>query len=271
VHVVIWLLFLLIVLAPTIWLAADALRADELTRAWPTLLGADQWQLLTRSLILAASAAGVALVLGVPYALLCERTDLPVVPLWRVLGLLPLLIPPFIHGMAWLRLGLPTDGDPWLAQAVGDLLPPVTSTGGAAFVLGLAYLPFVILLTVAGLRGLDHRLEEAGLLRGGPMRVWLGITLPLVRPHVLAGGLFVFVFALVEFAVPDILRVQVYPVEIFIQFSALFDEAAAVALALPLLLITIAAVLAIGWTMRGRAFVSIGAGRGRARRVPLRS
>lgn len=268
-HGLVWLCFALVALAPPIWLTVDAVREWGGGLSWPPLTP-DQWALLVRSLALAATAAGIAMALGAPYALLCERTDLPGAPFWRAAGLLPLLIPPFIHAMAWQQLSNEFQaGTAWLEKAAGTALPSVPPVFAVAIVLALAYLPFVFLLTTAGLRSVDERAEEAGLLRAGPLLVWGRMTLPLARPHLLAGGLFVFVFALVEFAVPDILRVQVYPVEIFIQFSALYDEAAALALAVPLLATAVAAVLLIGWTMRGRRFVSVSAGQGGAPRVAL--
>jgi iron(III) transport system permease protein len=91
--------------------------------------------------------------------------------------------------------------------------------------------------------------------------VWWRVTLPLILPYLLAGGLFVLVFALADFAVADTLRLRVYPVEVFIELSALFDEAAALRLSLPLLAVMLLLVGLIGWLLRGRAFVSLGGGR----------
>lgn len=267
------LVFAAAVLLPLAQLAGAALWADgrlELSPWRELLLTASQWRLLRNSLLLAGGATGVALLLGLPYALLCQKTNL-----WgrRVFGLAylaPLLIPPYLQAIAWNRL-LAADG-PINGALMGALelaAPPLNacSLPGAVFVLGLAYFPFVTLLVSSGLNSVDRGVEEAALLRGGAFRTLTRITLPLVRPHILAGAIFVFVFAIIDFGVPDILRVRVYPIEIFIQFSALYDERAAIMLGLPLLVITTILVAWQARLMRGRSYVSFASGG--VRRYPL--
>ena len=259
-HAAIWLVFGALVLLPPVWLAVDALGAGSAQGV--ELLTGDQWRLFGRSLSMAAGAASLALVLGVPYALLCERTDLPGRSLWMLAGLLPLLIPAFVHALTWARVLAPNRPvATWLQAQLGGWAPSIHSPAGAALVLALAHLPFVILLAQAGLRSVDRTLEEAAALRLAPRMVWWRVTLPLILPYLLAGGLFVLVFALADFAVADTLRLRVYPVEVFIELSALFDEAAALRLSLPLLAVMLLLVGLIGWLLRGRAFVSLGGGR----------
>jgi iron(III) transport system permease protein len=268
-HGLIWLCFAVLVLLPPLWLILDAATGFAVDPHDLELLTSDQWGLLGRSFLIASGAAALALCIGAPYALLCQRTDLPGRKFWQVAGVLPLLIPPFVHALTWSRT-LATNAPlrVWLENGFG-WSPNIHSGGGAVWVLALAYLPFVILLVTAGLRSIDRSLEEAALVRAGMVTVWFRVTLPLVTPHLVAGTLFVLVFALIEFAVPDVLRVQTYPIEIFIELSALFNEAAAVRLALPLLLVTSLLVLCVSWLMRGRAFVSVFAGSGRGVTMPL--
>lgn len=263
-HTGVWLCFGLVVLLPPVWLLVSGLGGWLVDGGVP-LLEPAQMGLLLRSLGVALFAALLATLLGAPYALLCERTQLPAAGLWRFALLLPLGIPPFIHALSWsgpvgaLRRGAlgPACGE-WgtVCAAVADL----TAVAAVGAVLALAYFPFVALLTIAGLRGVERGLEETALLSAPPTRVWRRITLPLVLPQVLAGALFVLLFALMDFAVPDVLRLQVYPVEIFVQFSALYDQRAATVLSVPLLCVCLLAVAAIGWLMRGRAFISLDAG-----------
>jgi ABC-type Fe3+ transport system permease subunit len=73
------------------------------------------------------------------------------------------------------------------------------------------------------------------------------ITLPLLAPSIASGFLFVFLLALVEFAVPSLLQVNVYAVEIFGRFSASYDSAEAAAQALPLLMG--GAAIVAGWAL----------------------
>jgi putative spermidine/putrescine transport system permease protein len=62
--------------------------------------------------------------------------------------------------------------------------------------------PFVVTSVSASLKGLDPRLEQAALGLGAtPRRVFLEITLPLIRPGVLVGALFAFITSFDELVV----------------------------------------------------------------------
>ena len=249
-----WAVFGLAALLPLLWLGLDVVRGEGgLSALRDLLLTQAQWRLLARSLVVAGGAALLALGLGVPYALAIERTRMPGRHAFQFLGLVPLLIPPQLHAIVWSRLLAFSPLDPF-------------SIPGVVFVLGLAYFPFVVLLTSAGLRAVDPAMEDAARLRVGPPRVLVGVTLALVRPHILAAALLVFVFAIIDFGVPDLLRVRVYAVEVFIEFSALYDQRGAVLLSVPLLLATMALVGIMTWLMRGRAYVSLAHGAGDASR-----
>jgi iron(III) transport system permease protein len=92
---------------------------------------------------------------------------------------------------------------------------------------------------------------------------------PLAAPHIISVEVFVFIFSIIDFGVPDIFRLRVYPVEIFIQFSGLYDEKAAVVLAFPLLLLMAGLVLIQVWYMKGRSYVGLGNGQRGSRRFSL--
>ena len=109
------------------------------------------------------------------------------------------------------------------------------SAAGVILVLGFTYFPIVGVTTAAGARGLDGRLEEAALLAGGRVRMFLAVTLPLLLPAVVLGSGCVFLLGLLSFSVPSLLQTPVYTVEIYARFSAVYDPAAAVAQSLPLL------------------------------------
>jgi iron(III) transport system permease protein len=69
--------------------------------------------------------------------------------------------------------------------------------------------------------------------------------------------------------VPDLLRVQVYPVEIFVQYSAFFDERAAAVLSCPLIACAVLLLFLQNRLMHGRAYVNAGAGFSGSRPYPL--
>jgi iron(III) transport system permease protein len=269
----VWLAFVGLVYLPIGQLFVDgAAGGGEGAGVRALFLTESQWALLVRSIVLAAGAAVLAVIIGVPYAFLCEKTDLPGRSFFALAYLVPLLIPAYLQAIVWGRL-LAQNGP--VNSALMDLLGlasapiDVHSVGGAVVVLALAYFPFVTLLTISGLKTLDRSYEEAALIERGPLRTVARVTLPMVRPQIAAAALFVFVFSIIDFGVPDVLRVQVYPVEIFIQFSALYDERAAILLSLPLLAVTVVAIALQVHTMRGRSYVSFQAGYGCSLRYRL--
>lgn len=269
------LLFVLIVYFPLGQLLVDAFYFEDslnLDSSADHVFTFGQYKPFINSLLLASGTAALALLIGAPYAFLCEKTALPGRKFFAFAYLIPLLIPPYIHAIVWGRL-LAQNGP--LNALLMDLLGPnsaplnVHSLPGAIFVLALAYFPFVTLLILSGLKSLDRNYEEAALQQKGYWQTIAKVTLPMLRPQVTAGALFVFVFSIIDFGVPDILRVQVYPVEIFIQYSALYNEQAAIWLGLPLLAVTALAIWMQVRSMRGRSYISFSAGRGGSMPYPI--
>jgi iron(III) transport system permease protein len=184
--------------------------------------------LLARTLWVGGASALLALVLGMPYAYLVARTDLPGAGSLRALGLLPLLMPPLVLAMT---LTVTTG-------ARGGLAIPL--------VLGLAVFPLVALYTARALERIDGRLEEAALLAGG-RRAVLRIQLPLALPSATTATCFAFVLAINDFAVPDYVssigtKFPVYADEVFASWRSAKDTGRAVAAALPIVLMTLFAL-----------------------------
>jgi iron(III) transport system permease protein len=207
--------------------------------------------LAANSLIIAFGASLSALVFGSLVAFLICRTDMAGRRLLGYAFILPLLIPPYIHALVWSYV------NPVLQSAMGIDLYGVT---GVIFVLVLAYFPFVTMTTLAGLKSIDRGKEEAALFIQGPLSMLGRVTLPLCLPYMLSGAVFVFVFSIINVGVPDIFRVKVYPLEIFIQFSAFFDTWKATLLSFPMVAVALILIFAQRWYMGDRSYVQIGAG-----------
>ena len=65
------------------------------------LFGERGMGLLGRTLRLAGASTGIALVLGAPFGFLVARTDVPGRSAMRMLGLVPLILPPILLAMTW--------------------------------------------------------------------------------------------------------------------------------------------------------------------------
>ncbi|MGE8207180.1 ABC transporter permease [Heyndrickxia sp. NPDC080065] len=80
-------------------------------------------------------------------------------------------------------------------------------------------IPYVIRLVLTGLSGFDYNLERAAAILGAnPMVVFWRVTLPLIRPAIISGGLFAFLTSFDNVTVslfmisPDM---RTLPIEIF--------------------------------------------------------
>jgi iron(III) transport system permease protein len=222
-----------------------------------------QRQMLLNTLALGSSATLLALVLGLPYAFLTARTDLPGRAGFVAVYLLPILVPPLIASIAWVQLTAWTND--WTGRTFRDGylfggLP------GSAFVFGMCYLPFVILFARRALLRVPASLEEAGTLAVGRWRTWRRIVLPLALPGILAGAVFVFVFTICDFAVVDYLNTynirsggnyfsfRVYPIVAFSKWTLGRETELATALGAPLTLLAFVGMgLALHLRRRGDA------------------
>jgi iron(III) transport system permease protein len=225
---------------------------------------ARQAGLLLRSLYIALGASLIATVLGVCQALLLVRVQLPMKRIWRRIYLLPLCIPPHVHAIALIYICGETGSLNCLLTQMFQTATPVLNIYTAlwaAVVLALAYHPFVTLMAYSGLLSTDHRLEEAARQYHSGPRVLRRVTLPLLMPHIFSGTVFVFIFSFFNYGVPSLLRVHTYPVEIFAQFSAYYNEPAATALASPVIVVALVLLAFQRLVMKERSYVVIDSSR----------
>ena len=201
-------------------------------------------QALRLSLVCATLATAVSLVLGVPLAWVLARGDFPGRSLLRAAVTVPLVLPPVVGGVALFaalgRRGLV--GRP-LDEIFGITLPFTT----AAVVVAETFvaMPFLVIAVEGALRGADRRYDEAAATLGASRwYTFRRVTLPLVAPGVAAGSVLCWARALGEFGAtitfagnfPGTTRTM--PIEVYITLQQ--DPAAAVALSLVLLVVSVA-------------------------------
>ncbi len=159
---------------------------------------------VANTLLLAFAVTAVAVPIGAAMALAMRLPGLPAVGFWRVAVLLPLLVPQFVLGYSWTqaygRAGF-TDvmiGLPWAG---------VLGPAGVTVVLVVNAVPVTYLLTAVGLAArAEPDLERAARASGaGAATVLRTVTVPLLRPSLMAAAVLVFVLTLEDFAVPQVL------------------------------------------------------------------
>lgn len=161
------------------------------------------------SLRTAFVATVIALLLGYPMAYAIARCS----QRWRSILLLLVVLPFWtsflIRIYAWIGLLRPTGLVNTVLESLGLIDAPLRliNTDGAVM-LGIVYtyLPFMVLPLYARLEKLDPSLLEAAADLGArPWRTFLRVTLPLSRPGIIAGCLLVFIPAVGEFVIPELL------------------------------------------------------------------
>lgn len=178
-------------------------------------------------------------------AWLVERTDLP----WRTTIfttiLFPLLVPGVVMAFAWTLLFAPNAG--WINVALRAILGlespgPINifSMVGLILCQGVASVPFVFLLLGAAMRTMNPALEEASSASGArPLTTFFRVTLPVLRPGVLAPLILATLVALEQFEMPLIIgfpaRINVFSTRLYFDLNPedelpAYGKAAAVAL-----------------------------------------
>ena len=161
------------------------------------------------SIRIAATSTLFALLLGYPMAYAISRAAPNRRPLLLMLVVLPFWTSFLIRIYAWMGL-LASNGtiDQFLRwTGIADNPGTILGTEWAVH-LGIvyAYLPFMVLPLYATLEKLDTGLLEAAADLGArPWQAFLTVTLPLSLPGIVAGCLLVFIPAVGEFVIPDLL------------------------------------------------------------------
>lgn len=204
------------------------------------------------SLYSATLATGISIVLGVPLAWVLARSTIPGLRLLRALVTLPLVLPPVVGGVALLlvfgRNGLVGQHlDAWF----GFTLPFTTN----AVVLAETFvaMPFLVVAVEGAFRSADQGYDEAAATLGaGRLTVFWRVSLPLIRPALVAGSVLCWARALGEFGatvtfagnLPGV--TQTMPLAVYLLMET--DPDAALALSLVLLAVSVTVLFAL----RGR-------------------
>ncbi len=183
------------------------------------------WRPLGFTIFQALLSTLLTLLVGLPAAYVFARFTFPGKGLLRVLTTLPFILPTVVVAASYNALLGPRG---WLniilMQALGLDHPPVQVLNSlAAILLAHVFYNTTVIIRVVGTawEQLDPRLESAARVLGASAwRAFWEVTLPLLRPAVLAALLLVFMFDFTSFGVILLLggpRFATIEVEIYIQ------------------------------------------------------
>ena len=161
------------------------------------------------SLIVALASVFFASLIAVPLAYLTVRFEFRGALLIQTLGVLPLIMPPFVGAVA-LQLIFGRNGslNLLLNEYFGFTIPIMDGLGGVVFVESIHYFPFILLNLVAAMRNIDGAMEESALNLGAKgWRLFRRIIFPLAMPGFLAGAALVFVKVFDDLGTPLVMGV----------------------------------------------------------------
>ena len=218
----------------------------------PALIAPETATALGLSLFCSLAATAIAIVLGIPLALVLSKMSGNLRNVMRALTTLPMVLPPVVGGVALLlafgRRGLVGSV---LYGAFGIQIP--FTTAAAVMAETFVAMPFLVIAVEAGLRSLDPRYEEAARALGARgWMVFIRVTLPLLRPAIFSGAVLCWARALGEFGATITFagnfpgRTQTVPIAVYVALETRPESA----IVLSLILLAVSLAILVG--MRDR-------------------
>jgi len=257
----IWLPSLLVaglILLSPMYLVFRSLNTDIST--WQLLIRPRVFMVLLRTILLVVSVTVISSLIAIPLAWLQVRTDLRLKKLWSVLTLLPLVIPSYVGGFIFIVALGPKGMLQKLLSAIWGIerIPDINGYLGSVVILSLLSFPYILLTVKSGLRQLDPNLEESAQILGdGRWRLFFLVTMPILRPSILAGALLVALYTLSDFGAVSILRYETFTWAIFNQYEGSLNRNFGALLSMILIVISLFVVISEGLSRgKGRYYRS---------------
>ncbi|WP_433869156.1 ABC transporter permease [Saccharopolyspora sp. CA-218241] len=230
------------------------------------------------SLVIAAGATALALLIGGSLAFVAARTDVRARGFLYLIGLMPLFLPSYVGALAWSILASPGAG--LINVAFRDLgitgpVVDVYTLAGVIVVMAMYYAPYAFLMIHGSMSLMNPDLEDSAGVHGSPTwRTIRSITLPLSLPAVLGSALLIFVLVFENFPVSQVLAtpggIDTLPTFIYKLMNSTpsrGNEAAVIAIVL------VTVVVAITWMQRrylaNRSFTTVSGKGVKPRIIPL--
>lgn len=215
---------------------------------WESVTSPDSIAALRLGFATAVISTIICVCLGVPMAIVFARYESMAVRIVRALVLLPLVLPPVVGGIALLyalgRYGL-------LGQYLDRAGITIAFTTPAVVIAQtFVSLPFLVISVEGALRSAGNDFEKvAATLGASPTRTLWRVTLPLVVPALIAGGVLAFARALGEFGATITFAgnlpgtTQTAPLKIYL--DSINDPLEALPLALVLMVVALLVVIGV--------------------------
>jgi iron(III) transport system permease protein len=162
------------------------------------------------SLYVGVMAVLIASAFSMPLAYFTSRFEFKGTVIIQSLGIIPLIMPPFVGAVAMLMLfGRNGSINMLLEKWFGINIPFMEGLNGVIFVQSVHYFPFILINLSAALQNIDRSMEESAQNLGcSGMRLFRRIVLPLAMPGYIAGASLVFLKVFDDLGTPLLLNVN---------------------------------------------------------------
>ncbi len=162
------------------------------------------------SFYVAAMSVVLASAFALPLAYFTTRFNFGGAVLIQTLGIIPLIMPPFVGAVAMLLLfGENGSVNLLVDQWFGFTIPFMEGLNGVILVESIHYFPFILINLSAALNNIDRSMEESAQNLGASgMRLFRRIVFPLAMPGYVAGASLVFLKVFDDLGTPLLLNIN---------------------------------------------------------------
>ncbi len=162
------------------------------------------------SLYVAGMSVVLATIISIPLAYFTTRFNFGGSVLIQTLGIIPLIMPPFVGAVAMLLLFGENGSVNLLLEEWFDFkIPFMVGLNGVILVESIHYFPFILINLSAALSNIDRSMEESAQNLGASgIRLFRRIVFPLAMPGYIAGASLVFLKVFDDLGTPLLLNIN---------------------------------------------------------------
>ena len=228
------------------------------------------------SFYVSAMSVVVASALALPLAYLTTRFEFRGAVLIQSLGIIPLIMPPFIGAVAMqLLFGRNGTVNLLLRDHFGISIPFMEGLNGVIFVQSIHYFPFILINLSASLKNIDRAMEESAQNLGcHGFRLFRRIVFPLAMPGYVAGASLVFIKVFDDLGTPLLLNVNdMLAPQAYLRISSIgIADPMGYVISVVLIVCSLLALWVSALAMKGKDYATVqrgGGGLARRRMKPL--
>jgi iron(III) transport system permease protein len=218
------------------------------------------------SIYVGAMTVVLASLIAVPLATILTRFRFRGAALIHTLGVVPLVMPPFVGAVAMqLIYGRNGSINLLLNDWLGFRIPFMEGLNGVIFVEALHYFPFILLNLSASLANIDSAMEESAQNLGARgFTLFRRIVFPLALPGYVAGAVLVFVKVFDDLATPLLLNVTtMLAPQAYLKITSVgITDPMGYVISVIMVLCSLGAMALSGLALRGRDFATLQRGGG---------